>query len=131
MYLLDTHIALWVLIEPEKLSNKVRSLIDSEIPLSLSVISLWEISIKYAKGKLYLKRGLKPDDFPKALDLTGIDIVQPQVETWATFFKLPIGQHKDPFDRMIIWQAMREKHILVSRDASFAEYKKVGLRIFY
>jgi PIN domain nuclease of toxin-antitoxin system len=130
LYLLDTHVAIWALVEPEKLTGKLRTLIESETLLSLSVVSLWEFSIKFAKGKLTLKRGLTPADFPAALEKTGIDIVQPEISTWAGFFNLPVGEHKDPFDRMLIWQAIREKYILVTRDGSFAAYAKAGLRIF-
>lgn len=59
-----------------------------------------------------------------------IDIATPEIETLASFFKLPIAKHRDPFDRMLAWQAICEKYTLVTNDGAFAAYHKAGLKIF-
>jgi len=49
----------------------------------------------------------------------------------STFHKLPRLSHKDPFDRIIIWQAIQRKMTLVSKDRDFKAYRKFGLRTFW
>lgn len=49
----------------------------------------------------------------------------------ATFHRLPKFGHKDPFDRMIIWQAIQQSLVLISKDAGFPEYRKSGLQVMW
>jgi PIN domain nuclease of toxin-antitoxin system len=128
-YLADTHIFLWALLEPKKLSAKARKiLLSQENSVFISVISFWEISLKYALGKLEL-RGVSPDELPDFASQTGFEILDLRFEDAASFYQLSRVTHKDPFDRMIIWQALRNDMTLISKDKELAGYQKLGLRI--
>ena len=127
IYLLDTHTLLWTLFEDEKLSAKAREAIsNAENEIYVSVISYWEISLKYALGKLELE-GITPDELPeksKEIDIETMDLSEEDV---ITFYKLPRLKHKDPFDRLIIWQAIRRDLPLISKDKNMEDYQKFGL----
>lgn len=129
-YLVDTHILLWSFLETDKLSEKIKSiLLDENNVIYYSPISLWEISIKYGLGKLSLNGGT-PDDFFDELNNSyylckGIDNMN-----LITNYKLPT-YHKDPFDRFLIWEAIRNEFILISADENMKSYKKEGLKIVY
>lgn len=130
-YLLDTHTLLWVLFDERKLTEKVRKLLlrrDSNV--FISSISLWEISLKYAIGKLDLKKK-RPDEIPAAAQEMGFNLLDLNAQTTSTFFKLPIDNHKDPFDLMLAWQAIKEGLVLVSCDKTFSDYEKCGLNVFW
>lgn len=127
-YLLDTHTFLWSLFNPELLSNKAAKAIRSpDNIIYLSVVSLWEISLKYALGKLELTK-VMPEDLPVAAKQMGLDVLPLDGHEAATFYRLPHFGHKDPFDRLIIWQAIQHKMTLISKDARFGDYKKIGLK---
>ena len=127
-YLLDTHAFLWAVFSPNKLSAKARKEIRSaESTICLSTISFWEISLKFALGKIELKN-CKPNDLPDIAAQMHIEIIQPTAQETASFYQLPKVKHKDPFDRMIIWQAIQQPLVLISKDADFPEYKELGLK---
>lgn len=128
-YLLDTHAFLWSLFTPEKLSRAAsQTIISRDNDITVSVITFWEISLKYSIGKIELS-GVKPDELPDFADKAGFEIVQVNPYEAATFYNLPRLSHKDPFDRLLIWQAIQRKIILISKDRSFAEYKEYGLQM--
>ena len=127
-YLVDTHILLWSFLETSKLTEEIRTiLLDQNNAIYYSPISLWEISIKYGLKKLSLHGGT-PDDFFEELNnsfylcktIDTIDLV--------TYYKLPT-YHKDPFDRLLIWEAIRNDFILVSADRNVELYRTEGLRV--
>ena len=129
-YLVDTHILLWSFLDPEKLSSTVSQLLmDEKYIVYYSPINLWEISIKYGTKKLDLK-GITPEDFFKELansffvckEINNVDLV--------TSYKLPV-YHRDPFDRFLIWEAIRNDFILMSVDKNMELYKKEGLKVIY
>lgn len=93
----------------------------------VSAVSLWEISLKYALGKLELTNIL-PDNLPDAAQQMGLDVLSLEAREAATFYRLSHFGHKDPFDRLIIWQALQHKMKLISKDAKFGDYKKIGLK---
>ena len=127
IYLLDTHTLLWTLFEDEKLSAKAREAIsDAENEIYVSVISYWEISLKYALGKLELE-GITPDELPEKSKEIDIETMELSEEDVITFYKLPRLKHKDPFDRLIIWQAIRRDLPLISKDKIMEDYQKFGL----
>jgi PIN domain nuclease of toxin-antitoxin system len=129
--LLDTHSLLWAIFDPKKLSEPARAAIkDQRNDVAVSVVSFWEISLKYALGKLELV-GAKPEDLPETTETMGIDILQVSAYEAASFHKLPKLAHKDPFDRLIIWQAIQQRMHLISKDRSFEDYKASGLKIFW
>ena len=126
-YLLDTHTLLWTLFEDEKLSEKAREAIsNAENQIYVSVLSYWEISLKYALGKLELE-GITPDELPEKAKEIDIEMMELSEEDAITFYKLPRLKHKDPFDRLIIWQAIRRDLPLISKDKIMEDYQKFGL----
>lgn len=92
--------------------------------------SFWEISLKFALGKIELE-GCTPDDMPDIAAQMHIEIIQPTPQEIASPYQLTKVAHKDPFDRMIIWQAIQQPLVLISKDAGFPEYKKFGLKVLW
>lgn len=113
--LLDTHGFLWSLFTPGKLSEAViREMKFPTNGVAVSVVTFWEISLKNALGKLELT-GVKPEELPAFADQMSLRI-------------LPRVSHKDPFDRIIIWQAIQRRMALASKDRDFKAYREFGLR---
>ena len=130
-YLLDTHTFLWTAFSPDKLSSKARDEISSAAnQVYISSVSFWEISLKYTLGKIELT-ACTPADMPDIAAQMGIEILQLGALETASFYQLPKVAHKDPFDRMIIWQAIQQQLTLVSKDANFPEYRQFGLKVLW
>lgn len=129
-YILDTHVFLWLIFEPEKLAhNKLEILANPTNNLYITSISFWEICIKYNLGKLELQ-GLAPEDLPSVANEIGISVINIGEDIMASFYKLSkLKNHKDPFDRLIIWYCICVGDKLVSRDNRFKEYKQFGLKL--
>ncbi|MBK8754214.1 MAG: type II toxin-antitoxin system VapC family toxin [Candidatus Competibacteraceae bacterium] len=129
--LLDTHVFLWAVFSPEKLSANAKSLIqDGENFLFLSTISFWEISLKYGLGKLELT-GCVPEELPEVASAMQLELLHPSPEDMASFHRLPRVAHKDPFDRLIIWQTLQNKLHLVSKEQRLSEYQPLGLKVVW
>lgn len=129
--LLDTHSFLWAAIEPARLTEKVRKVIvDPNNEICLSTISLWEISLKFALGKLDLT-GCAPDDLVAVARNMGLTLVSPTPEESAGFHRLPKQAHKDPFDRMLIWQCLQRDWVLLTCDEAMDAYREQGLRTLW
>lgn len=128
--LIDTHIFLWLAFSPEKLSDTtLNHLQDKRNQVSISVISFWEISLKYQLGKLSLS-GILPNQLLGAAEQMGISVADITSNEFATFFQLPsVYNHKDPFDRLIIWQCISQSRTLVSYDSHLDSYIELGLRV--
>ena len=118
--LLDTHLLLWAAGEPEKLSAKALQWIDNpDNVLYFSSASFWEIAIKNQLGRAdfkldarLLKRGLLDNGY-----------VELSINTeHSLHINLLPTMHKDPFDRMLIAQATFEGMVLLTADASVAQY---------
>lgn len=118
--LLDTHTFLWFINNDSKLSPSAKTLLESDVDLLLSVASLWEIVIKFSIGKLSL-----PDSFdkfiPTQLALNDIEILEISLQHLSVLSTLPF-HHKDPFDRLLVAQAIVEDISLVSCDATLDDY---------
>ena len=130
MFLLDTHILLWMLYAPEKLSeNEKEIILNNDNRLSVSVVSLWEMTIKYSLKKLDFKN-FSPDTILKLSKDSDVDILNlNEVIVTSQYFLPLMSNHKDPFDRMLIWQCISNKMILISRDKKFEAYKEFGLQL--
>jgi PIN domain nuclease of toxin-antitoxin system len=114
--LLDTHILLWHLADDPRLPKSYTKLLnDPRNRKFLSIVSLWEVAIKVSVGKLKL---LQPLD---ELVPTGISILPLQLSHLSQVQTLPY-HHRDPFDRMLIAQALTENLALLSVDSQFAAY---------
>lgn len=130
--LLDTHALLWSIISPEQLSPAARTAItDPAAQVAVSAISFWEIAIKTALGKLTLQ-GATPEALVDAALQQGFDLLPLDPRLAASFTRLPIDpQHRDPFDRMLIWQAISLGYTLVSRDRKMTNDQPAGLRVLW
>jgi len=116
-YLLDTHIVLWSLSAPEKLDKEIISIIKSPNTVAyVSVVSVIEISIKKSIGKLKIK-----DSYLDVLRSQNFTFLPIEVED-ADLLKSLSLIHKDPFDRLLIAQAMNKNLTLISKDAFFQAY---------
>lgn len=124
-YLLDTHTFLWFLEGNNNLSEKARiSIENTENIKFISIASIWEVAIKLNLGKLKLDIKLEvlkeeilknnfeilPLDFEHIIELSNLEEI-----------------HKDPFDRLIISQAISEKLTIISKDSNFSLYSRVKL----
>jgi PIN domain nuclease of toxin-antitoxin system len=129
-YLLDTHTLLWARLSPDKLKKTQKAIIESsEEEKFISSITAWEISLKFSLGKLDLG-GHTPDEFIGGIYKLGIQIITPTAEQYVTYYLLPkMDMHKDPFDRMLIWQAIQNNLTLLSSDRKLSGYKIHGLTL--
>lgn len=119
--LLDTHTLLWFLRQPHVLPPKVLEVItDPGTDAVVSLLSLWEIAIKSGLNKLYLP---KPYDelFPQSVTDSGLSLLPIEPTHLAVLSRLP-QHHRDPFDRLLIAQAMAEGMTLASCDKHFPAY---------
>lgn len=73
----------------------------------------------------------KPDDMPDIATQMHIEVIQPTAQETASFHRLTKMKHKDPFDRMIIWQAIQQPLVLISKDSGIFEYKEFGLKVLW
>ena len=130
-YLLDTHTFLWGIFDDEKLSvNAKEAMRTLENDIYVSTITYWEIALKYATGKLELE-GIVPDELPQQARRIDIQTLTISEEEASTFYKLPKMHHKDPFDRLIIWQAISRSMTLISKDRNMPDYQKFGLQLLW
>ncbi len=129
--LLDTHVFLWATGQSKKLPAKVAAkIMDIGNDVFVSAVTFWEIAIKVRAGKLDIGKN-KPDDLPKrALDM-GFLLIGLSPEESATMGQLAEDTHFDPFDRMLIWQAISRKLTLISRDREFERFKADGLKLLW
>ena len=119
--LLDTHALLWWLAGSERLSLYAREAIASEANEKLvSAASAWEIATKHRLGKLTLADEFV-DDISAAIQGEGFRELTITVNDAARAGSLP-GSHRDPFDRMLIAQAMSRDLTLISIESLFDEY---------
>ena len=119
--LLDTHALLWFLEGSDHLSTAARNAI--EAPANgkwISHATAWEVSIKLRLGKLSLKVPYE-ELFPGAILANGFQILTPDFQHYRTLLLLP-EHHRDPFDRLLIAQALTERLTLITRDPQFAAY---------
>ena len=114
--LLDTHLLLWALGSPSKLSRKARQRIDSS-EVFASAASIWEISIKCALGRLEAS----PADVLAGIEPAGFNHLRILGEHAAKVVELP-PLHKDPFDRLLLAQACVEPMILLTDDPTLGAY---------
>jgi PIN domain nuclease of toxin-antitoxin system len=125
--LLDTHVFLWLLFNPEKLSQTILDAYQNkENEIFLSHTSLWEMQIKLQLGKLEFDIDL--DNFVnEQINHEYIKLLPIDVNHILALKRLPF-YHKDPFDRLLISQSIQEKFVLASNDGVFKHYP---VKIFY
>lgn len=118
--LLDTHTVLWLVGEPEKLSPSAIRAYHAGSDLYLSVATLWEIANKVAIGKLDVGEGWA-HSIPAALAKDGVRLLHVEPEDCARLSTLPL-HHRDPFDRMLVAQALQRKLAILSVDKALEPY---------
>ncbi len=120
--LLDTCTFLWVIQDPDTLSTKARDhFVDSENEIFLSAVSAWEIAVKHASGRLPLPA--EPSTFVPAMRTAhGIAPLDLEEEDSLLVATLP-SLHRDPFDRMLVCQALRRGLTLVTPDRAIHSYE--------
>lgn len=116
--LLDTHIFLWAISEPERLSGQWRTALESQAnQVYLSAVSIAEIMIKSSIGKLDVQ--FNPLDIA---DKSGFDLLDFTAQDALLLKEMPF-HHRDPFDRMLIAQATQNRLSLMTDDAKFCLYE--------
>ena len=128
-YLIDTHTLIWAITDTSKLSKKAKEILESEENLIyVSSVCFREISLKFSIGKLELD-GIVPSDFPALAENLGFDFLTLSPAEASSYHKLTSAHHKDPFDRMLIWQAIKQNLTIVTKDSKFENYRDQGLKV--
>ncbi len=119
--ILDTHVFIWWTLTPEKLSSTVINLINNDDNrLLLSIASIWEMQIKITIGKLHFDESLS-EVVGSQRNINDVQILPIELEHIWQLDNLPL-HHKDPFDRMLIAQALTENIPIMSIDSAFNQY---------
>ena len=132
IFLLDTHTLIWSIINSEKLSKNAKETISSKNnEICVSIVSFWEISIK-TQLKKFSFGNLQVNEIPKYVRSMDFAIIDLNENEAITYSDLPRKEnHKDPFDRMLIWQAITRDMTLISKNKYFEQYKKYGLKLLW
>ena len=124
MYLLDTHALVWAITIPEELPARVRQILAAR-EVTASVVSYWELVLK--KGR-HVAPVLHPAGWwDRYITRAAVEVLPVRVAHVDQLDALP-EWHRDPFDRMLVAQALAENCTLVSRDAVFTRY---GARVVW
>jgi PIN domain nuclease of toxin-antitoxin system len=116
-YLLDTHVLLWWLTEPEKIHTKAKKIIrDKANEIYVSSASCWEMAIKKSIGRLTL-----PHNILETIAHEGFHILSIHPEECLGIADLPMV-HTDPFDRLLVMQAKLYDLVIITRDGKISEY---------
>jgi PIN domain nuclease of toxin-antitoxin system len=120
--LLDTHAFLWSITGDDRLSKTAeKTFLNPDNNLYFSAASFWEICIKLSLGKLSLKRGWFKT-IQEEMRINAVQWLPVEMQHCVELTKLPF-HHRDPFDRMLIAQAMAEDLQLLSRDGRLSAYE--------
>lgn len=120
-YLIDTHVFIWMNDDLSNLTSTVQNLVSDEAnTLILSVVSVWEIQIKLKVGKFTFKRSIS-EMLTLVQKQNQVEILPVSLPHVLRIADLPL-HHKDPFDRLLIAQAIVEGYTLISKDDIFEQY---------
>lgn len=130
--LLDTHAILWTLLEPTKLSRVARRTIENaNDEIYVSSVSLWEIAFKSSIGKLEFEE-VDIGTIPGYIEKMGIGILELGAQEAIESGRLPFHErHKDPFSRVLVWQAIARRMHFISKDDRMNEYLSDGLKLIW
>jgi PIN domain nuclease of toxin-antitoxin system len=121
--LLDTHVLLWAVGDPSRLSAAMRDLLeDAANEVLFSAASIWEIAIKAKLGRADF--AIRPERIARAARETGFKELSVSADTAARVVDLPL-LHRDPFDRLLVAQAMAEPMWLYTADPVLAPYSEL------
>lgn len=122
-YLLDTHAVLWTFYHPQRLSAAAREIITNADELFVSIITPWEIGIKFSRGgfgDLPVPKNWQ-DSLFRELDRQHYRLLAIQPEECRIVQDMPF-HHKDPFDRMMLAQAMHHRMGIITADETMGRY---------
>lgn len=122
--LLDTHVFLWYTKSDRKLSTESRSMIQDATEVYVSSASIWEATIKVRLGKL----DVKIQDLVKAIPSSGFSELPITAEHAAAVDRLS-NFHRDPFDRILLAQAITEPLIFLTADEILKDYSKLVILV--
>lgn len=122
--LLDTHALYWWLNDEPRLSRTARTAILASPKVIVSVVSVWEFAIKLSVGKLRFDL----DETLRQMAFDGFDRLPVEDRHCRRYAELP-PLHRDPFDRMLVAQALEERLTLLSDDRHLPLYQKLGLEL--
>jgi len=126
--LIDTHYIIWLATNDNTLKNSELEILENpDNDIYFSSASTWEIAIKYNLGKLDIGN-YTPKDIVRYLN--DLDLEEIMIDSYITSssYELPTKEnHKDPFDRLLIWQAINNDLVILSRDEKFKQYIQDGL----
>jgi PIN domain nuclease of toxin-antitoxin system len=117
--LLDTHAFIWYSEDDSKLPESIKTEIETADRVYISIASLWEVAIKLSVGKLSLRSNY--ESIEASLEPAGINLLPISFADTVRVMNLPL-HHRDPFDRILIAQAINNSLTLVSCDAAFTVY---------
>lgn len=121
--ILDTHVVLWMVGRRSELSADLQTILDDpDNTLLASSAAVVEVSIKTAKGQLRV-----PEDWPERVEAAGCAFLPITARHARRLRTLPL-MHEDPFDRLLVAQALEENAVLVTRDADLRLYGVPTLR---
>ncbi len=119
MYILDTHTLLWYLRDSDELSSTAKKTINEAEYIYISIASLWEIAIKHSIGKLDLEFTVSQiEELCIQKDISILPIKARHLDELNNLPKI----HNDPFDRLIICQALNENTTIITRDGKIQKY---------
>ena len=129
-YLLDTHYVLWSLFFPEKINKKIKQIFENDEDIKIvSDITFWEISLKYSIGKLELSNTNPEEIYDKVIE-SGFVVDDVDTKIMISYYQLPLkSEHKDPFDRLLIWQSIMNDYTFITADRKIEDYVQNGLKI--
>lgn len=110
--LIDSHVFIWLLYEPEKVSPKVQQLIQTADAVYISLVSLWELALKFDKKKL----AYSPKELAAGIKALNLQILPLETEHIVGIAKIGLT-HKDPFDKLLISQSQAEGCVLLTADS--------------
>ena len=125
--LLDTHVLLWALAEPGRIPEEVREqLVSPDNEVLFSAASIWEIAIKAQIGRLPLS--ISVEEIVEASLASGFRELPIRSLHAAAVYRLPL-YHRDPFDRILVAQAMTEPAHLLTVDGKLARYSELVVMV--
>ena len=130
-YLLDTHALLWILSGDDRIPEKIRNiLLDTDNQIYYSSISTWEVELKHQKYNSFKLSGSQLCHLCNLHDVLNITVTNKHISKLTSLPTCESVNHKDPFDRMLLAQAISENMILITHDQKFSSYNISNLMLF-
>ncbi|MBK9248733.1 MAG: type II toxin-antitoxin system VapC family toxin [Ignavibacteria bacterium] len=131
-FLLDTHTLLWSIANTRAIPESTLEIISNPINnVFVSSVSLWEIAIKQSIGKLVISN-IHSKDLVMAVTSQGFTFITLEPEEALESRSLKrYNNHNDPFDRMLIFQALKRNYTLISKDSRMIQYEEIGLKLLW